>query len=302
MIGAVTAALAAPVGRVRVDWDSIDEALTGDQVSGQELLTAAILLATGIGVSLLLGRWRKRLLNRLDLQAGQLIGLIVRLVQVLVFAVFFGWALTTLGSDIGWLTVMVIVGILIAVLAARPLLEGIGASAALATRPAFSVGDEITVDDATGKVQEITNRSTVIKLRDGRRVHIPNVEMLSKTVTVYTVDGERRSAVDLTIGLGNDIDRVERVIRGALGELDTINRVGSIRARGLTVGVELSVGFWHPPGIQQGNDALDDAVRAIKTALEREGIDLAASTEVAIVDTAARADRRSEDQERKDAG
>lgn len=298
MTGATLGLLATRTGWVRIDWGSLDEALTGDEIRGEELLAAGILLAIGIGVSFLIGRWRKRLLRRLDQQSGQLLGLIIRLVQVLVLAVFIGWALTTLGSDIGWLTVMVVVGLLIAVLAARPVLEGIGASAALVTRPAFTVGDEISVDDTTGEVLEITNRSTVIKLRDGRRVHIPNVEMLSKTVTVYTVDGERRSAVDLTIGLGNDIDHVEQVIRDALAGLDTITRVGSIRARGLTVGVELSVRFWHPPGIQEGNDALDDAIRAIKTALEREGIDLAASTEVAIVDTAARA--RSADEEKKD--
>jgi small conductance mechanosensitive channel len=298
MTGATLGLLATRTGWVRIDWGSLDEALTGDEIRGEELLAAGILLAIGIGVSFLIGRWRKRLLRRLDQQSGQLLGLIIRLVQVLVLAVFIGWALTTLGSDIGWLTVMVVVGLLIAVLAARPVLEGIGASAALVTRPAFTVGDEISVDDTTGEVLEITNRSTVIKLRDGRRVHIPNVEMLSKTVTVYTVDGERRSAVDLTIGLGNDIDHVEQVIRAALAGLDTITRVGSIRARGLTVGVELSVRFWHPPGIQEGNDALDDAIRAIKSALEREGIDLAASTEVAIVDTAARA--RSADEEKKD--
>jgi small conductance mechanosensitive channel len=298
MTGATLGLLATRTGWVRIDWGSLDEALTGDEIRGEELLAAGILLAIGIGVSFLIGRWRKRLLRRLDQQSGQLLGLIIRLVQVLVLAVFIGWALTTLGSDIGWLTVMVVVGLLIAVLAARPVLEGIGASAALVTRPAFTVGDEISVDDTTGEVLEITNRSTVIKLRDGRRVHIPNVEMLSKTVTVYTVDGERRSAVDLTIGLGNDIDHVEQVIRAALAGLDTITRVGSIRARGLTVGVELSVRFWHPPGIQEGNDALDDAIRSIKSALEREGIDLAASTEVAIVDTAARA--RSADEEKKD--
>jgi len=286
-MGGLIGVLAAHSGLARIDWGSLDETLTGDEITGEKLVAAAILIAIGIGLSFFIGRWRKRLLNRLDPQTGQLVGLFVRLAQVLVLAVFIGWALTTLGSDIGWLTVMVVVGLLIAVLAARPVLEGLGASAALATRPAFSVGDEIAVDDATGEVLEITNRSTVIRLRDGRHVHIPNVEMLNKTVTVYTVDGERRSSVDLTIGLDNDIGRVEQVIRDALADLDSIKRVGSIRARGLTVGVELSIRFWHPPGLQQGNDALDTAVRAIKSALEREGIDLAASTEVAIVDTGA---------------
>jgi small-conductance mechanosensitive channel len=250
----VIGVLASPRDVLRIDWGGLDATLTG----------------------------------------GELIGFIVRLAQVLVLAISIGWALTTLGSDIGWLTVMVVVALLIAVLAARPVFEGIGASAALVTRPAFSVGDEIAVDDATGEVIEITNRSTVIKLRDGRRVHIPNVKMLNKTVTVYTIDGERRSAVDVTIAFGNDIDRVEQLIRETLSALDSINRVGSIRARGLTIGVELSIRFWHPPGLQQGNDALNDAVRAITRVLEREAIDIAAP-EVTIVRT--RAPLRTSDPE-----
>jgi small-conductance mechanosensitive channel len=286
MMAELIRVLAAHGDAVRIDWGGLDETLTGNELTADTLLSAALLLIIGIGVSFLIGRWRRRLLGTLDDQSGQLIGLILRLVQVLALAVFVGWALTTLGSDIGWLTVMVVVALLIAVLAARPVFEGIGASAALATRRAFSVGDEIAIDDATGEVIEITNRSTVIKLRDGRRVHIPNVEMLNKTVTVYTVDGERRSAVDVTIAFGNDIDHVEQLIRETLNAVDSINRVGSIRARGLTIGVELSIRFWHPSGLQQGNDALNDAVRAIKRVLEREAIDIAAP-EVAIVHTRA---------------
>jgi small conductance mechanosensitive channel len=270
-----------------VNLDEIDDMFAGQELSWRNVTAAVVLLAVGFLLSFLIGRWRRRRLGQPDGQSQQLIGLIARVAQVLVIAIFAGWALTRLGSDIGFLTVMILVAVLIAVLAARPVLEGMGASAALTTRPAFTIGDEISVDEIVGEVIEITNRSTVIRMRDARKVHIPNVEMLNKTVIVYTIDGERRSAIDLTVRLDNDIDRVEQVIRDALTGLDSINRVGSIRARGLTVGAELSVRFWHPPGLQQGNDAVNDAVRAIKTALEREGIDLAASTEVAIVDTGA---------------
>jgi small conductance mechanosensitive channel len=287
-----------------MNWDELDELFTGSELTWQDLVAAIVLLIAGFGLSYLIGRWRRIQLGRPDGQSEQLIGLIARVGQVLVIAIFAGWALTRLGSDIGLLTVMVLVAVLIAVLAARPVLEGMGASAALTTRPAFKIGDEISVDETVGEVIEITNRSTVIKMRDARKVHIPNVEMLDKTVIVFTVDDERRSSIDLIVGLKNDIDHVEQVIRDALAGLDSISRIGSIRARGLTVGVELSVRSWHPPSLQQGNDALDDAVRAIKTALERAGIDLAASTEAAIVDTgapASRADFESDGHDRPDA-
>jgi len=279
--------------------DEIDEMFTGTELTWRNLVAAGVLITIGFVLSFLIGRWRHRRLGQPDGQSQQLIGLIARVAQILVIAVFAGWALSRLGSDIGFLTVMILVAVLIAVLAARPIVEGMGASAALTTRPAFGIGDEIQVDEHIGQVIEITNRSTVIRRRDGRMVHIPNVKMLDKTVTVFTVDGLRRSSVDLTIGLTNDVDRVEKVIRESLADVETIERVGSVRARALTVGVELSIRFWHPPGLQQANDALDDTVRTLKAALEREGIDLAASTDVAIIETGgiSKGSHRSHDDE-----
>jgi small-conductance mechanosensitive channel len=270
--------------RPQIDWDAIDEALTGGEpVSGEGLLIAAVVLALGFLVAMLIGRWRRRRLRNLDDQTGQFLGLGTRFAQVVVMALSVGWALTSLGANIGWLTIVLLVSGVVVVLAARPVLEGMGASAALVTRPAFSIGDEIQVDDVIGEVTEITNRSTVIRLRDGRRVHIPNVEMLSKTVTVYTVDQSRRSAVEVTVGFETDIEHAENVLRRELDGLDEIDRVGSVRAQELTQGVQLSVRFWHPSSIEEGNDAIDAAVRTIVATLTDEGIRFAPAPELAIV-------------------
>ena len=263
-----------------MDLGNLDEVFTDTEIGGEDIFAAVILVIIGFALSYFIGRWSRRYIGRIDDEPHQLLALMSRVAQVLVIAVFVGWALTRLGADIGWLTVMAVVALLIGVLAARPILEGLGASAALTTRPAFSVGDEIGVDDAVGEVVEITSRSTVIRLRDGRRVHIPNVEMLSKTVTVYTAEDERRSAVAVTIGFEVDPDRAESVLRSALEEIDGITRVGSIRAKALTDGIELSVRFWHPSNLQAGNDAADAAVRAIKTALRAEGLRFAPPIEV----------------------
>ena len=185
---------------------------------------------------------------------------------------------------------VVIVALLIGVLAARPVIEGMGAGAALTTRLAFQVGDEIRVGEVVGKVLEITNRSTVIERRDARKVHTPNVQMLDETVTVYTIDGDRRSAVDVVLAFDTDIDHAERVLREALGAVDAISRVGSIRAQALTTGVQLSVRFWHPSSIQAGNDAIDAAVRTIKRSPEDDGITFAPPIEVDIVNEGRRPD------------
>jgi small conductance mechanosensitive channel len=257
---------------VIVDWGKVDEALTGKTITGEDLFAAALLLAVGFFLAWLVRRWSKRLLTRLDVQSEPLVALAARVAQVLVVAVFAGWALSRLGADIGWLTLVVVVGVFIAVLAARPIVEGLGAGAALTTRAAFSVGDEIGVDAMVGEVIDITSRTTVIRTRDGRQVHIPNVKMLDKTVTVYTAAAERRSAVEVIVRFDTDLDHVREVIRGVLAEVDGITRLGSIRGQVVASGIELSIRFWHSPGIQAGNDARDGAIPAILNALANEGI------------------------------
>ena len=124
----------------------------------------------------------------------------------------------------------------------------------------------------------------MIRIRDARRVHVSNVEMLTKTVTVFTVERERRSSVELTVALDTDIDRADRVIRQALEDVESISRVGPTRTRGFHNGVELSVQFWHPSDIEAGDEAIDGAVRAIKTSLEHNAIRLAPSSILRIDD------------------
>jgi len=267
-----------------MDLAELGKSLTGEEVTSQQYVAAIVLVVLGFVLAWLLRRWSRRIIDGLDAQSQQLASLGVRVAQILVIAIFAGWALTVLGANIGWLALMLAAAGFIAALAARPILEGLGAAAALSTRPAFEVGDEIAVDRARGEVTEITSRSTVIRLRDGRYVHIPNVEMLRKTVTVYTADKERRSSVELAVGFDTDLDRVRKVLDEALGDVDAITKVGAVRTTILASGIELSVRFWHASKIKDGNDATDAAVTKILAALDAEGVDIGTSTDIAITD------------------
>lgn len=266
-----------------MDLSKLGEAIGGEEVAGEDILAALILVAVGFFLAWLSRRWSRRLLKRVDNQSEPLIAFAARVLQVLIVAVFVGWALTTLGADIGWLTLMVVVAVFIGALAARPIVEGLGAGAALTTRADFSIGDEIAVDDTVGEVIDITSRTTVIRMRDGRNVHIPNVEMLDRTVTVYTAGKERRSAVAVIVDFGTDLDRARNVIRASLTEVAGIKRLGSIRSNVVASGVELSIRFWHAPSIQDGNDARDAAIPAILGALADADIGIAPPADIAIV-------------------
>ena len=88
----------------------------------------------GFVAASLIGSWRRRQLRKLHDQTREFVGLGARIAQMLVMAFSVGWALSVIGADIGWLTVVLIASGLLIVLAARPILEGMGASAALVTR------------------------------------------------------------------------------------------------------------------------------------------------------------------------
>ncbi len=174
--------------------------------------------------------------------------------------------------------------LLIVALAMKPVVESFAIGVVIASRPAFDVGDEIGVGDIVGEVIEITQRSVVVRLRDGSRVHIPNADVLSENVIVLSTDVERRSTVDVKLAYNTVIADAERVIRAALADVDGLLRVGSIRAVSLDGCVELSIRFWHESSIDAANQVTDGVIRAVYGALQGAGIEGAPSLEVALVD------------------
>jgi small conductance mechanosensitive channel len=258
--------------------EDIEQTLTGSDVTGDEVLIALVLLLAAVAAYIFVGRFLRRVI-RLPGQSAEVVDVVVRLIQIFTGLIFVGWALSVLGADAGWLAFVALGALVIGILAAKPVLEGLGASVAL-TRSAVSLGQEIAADDIVGEVVEITNRTVVFRTRDGRRVHIPNVEMLLKTITVYTVDDERRSAVDFEVAMDTDLDKVDRVVRASLDRVDAIRRVGAIRALSFGEGVKLSVRFWHGSSMADGADATDGAVRALKVGLDEAGIAFAPALSV----------------------
>ena len=267
-----------------MDLDEIEKALTGQDVTGTDALVALGLVVVGVLSYVVVGRLLRRAVDRLpdNVAPGEAYDIGIRLASFLVLGIFLAWALTVLGANAGWLTLLILALLVIAGIAAKPFVDGLASSVVVATRSAFSVGDEIAVDEIVGRVERIANRSTVIRTRDGLRVHIPNSELVDKTITVFTAFDERRSAVDLTLALETDLSVADEIVRQALDGVESIRRVGSIQARGFDEGVVLSIRFWHAPRLVEGNDAIDGAVRSLKVAFAGAGIRLAPASSIVI--------------------
>ena len=267
-----------------MDLDEIEKALTGQDVTGTDALVALGLVLIGVLAYVVVGRMLRRAVDRLpeNTAPGEAFDIGIRFAQLMSAGVFVAWALSVLGANLGWLTLLILALLVFGGFAAKPFIDGLASSVVVATRSAFSVGDEVAVDEVVGRVERLANRSTVIRTRDGLRIHIPNSELVDKTVTVFTAFDERRSAVDLTVALDTDLSVADEIVRQALDGVESIRRVGSIRARAFDEGVVLSIRFWHGPRLVEGNDAIDGAVRSIKTAFEGAGIRLAPASSIVI--------------------
>ena len=98
-------------------------------------------------------------------------------------------------------------------------------------------------------------RSTVLRLRNGKRVHITNTAMTDEDVIVYTTEQKRRTEIEIEVDARHPLKSVERVILDALNAVPEVNGGGGDDDGGATV--------W-------GAD--EEGWRAVGTDLNYEGI------------------------------
>lgn len=256
----------------------VDGAIDTSEVTASDVIAATVVLVVTVVLAAVVGHVTRKRLSRPEtdtLQVARFAGTAAR------WAVMFiggALAISFLGADVAWFTITIVLIIVVVFLVARPLLEKYAAGVALSTATGFGIGDEIGVKGVEGELIEITGRSTVLRLRDGKRVHLSNTEMTNQDVVVFTTDQHRRTSIDLEVSRQHSVESVEKVILDALAAVEVVARdpAPRVRARGFGVAsVRLSVRIWHKSDLGSGSEALDQAVRAIATALDAAGMALA---------------------------
>jgi small conductance mechanosensitive channel len=76
----------------------------------------------------------------------------------------------------------------------------------------FTIGDLIEANGEYGRVKNITMRSTRVVTPDGRMLAFPNSTLVNATVASYTNFPHLRLDIDLTVGVGEDLGRVRRLL------------------------------------------------------------------------------------------
>jgi small conductance mechanosensitive channel len=170
---------------------------------GPKLFTAIVILIIGYFVGGWAGRMLDRLLLRLELEAPLRI-LLVRLLRILVLALFAIVALQNLGVEL----LPLVAGIGVAgagiALAMQGILGNVAAGLTIIfTRP-FHVGDYISIAHEEGEVLDISIFSTTLGHADLSKVVIPNRKIVGEILHNY--GRIRRLDIKVGISYGADVD------------------------------------------------------------------------------------------------
>ena len=257
--------------------EDVEQFVDTSSVSGWDIVSALIVLAASWPVSALAGRVTRWFVRRIPGVPEAAIGLVGRGARVFVVVIALAISMSLIGVNVGWFTALIVLVLLIVVLTIRPLIQNLAAGLLIEARPSFGVGDEIVTNGHSGEVIGINARSTVIRTRDGKRVHVPNTEVLSDAIVVLTAFDRRRSSIDLGIQYEADMAEVSLLLAAAASAVEGVHAdpPPSVRARGFGDATYiLSLRWWHDPSLLSESQTLDGVVREIKRVLDGAGIEL----------------------------
>ena len=113
----------------------------------------------------------------------------------------------------GLLASSAIIGIVVGLAAQRPLANFVAGVVIAFTQP-LRIGDQVTIDDVDGTVEEIGLTYTFIRTADNARLVIPNEKLASDTIRNSTiVNPEKLAEVTVQVPLDRDLEAVVDLLR-----------------------------------------------------------------------------------------
>lgn len=161
--------------------------------------------------------------------------------------------------------------------ALQDVMKNFAAGIILLLQQPFQVDEFIGVAGFDGQVLEIDLRSTEMRALDGRIVSIPNAEVLAHPIINYTRANRRRIEIPVGVGYNTDTELARKAVLGAIQ-----NVPGFMAEPAPIVGfsnfgdsaLQLDTYFWIDTAMTNPLAAKDSAFTLIKSALDREGIDI----------------------------
>ena len=159
----------------------------------------------------------------------------------------------------------------------QDILQNMLAGVLLLFREPFRGGDQITVGDVTGTVEEINIRETVIMTFDGRRILVPNAKVYTDVIQVQTAHETIRSNFIVGIAYESDMARAREIAVEAVSGVEGVFSDPPPEALYVdleTSTVNLDIRFWCDAHQLEARRTLSRAIEAAKTAFDIHGIEM----------------------------
>ncbi len=172
---------------------------------GLRLLGALILLLIGLRIASALAGWIGRALQRSSIEPtaalflGRVVQVALQVVMLLAVVQVLGVPMTSMIAVLG------AAGLAIG-LALKDSLSNIASGVMLVTLRPFKVGDVVTINGETGKVEVVNIFQTRLRGVDNQTITLPNSLITTDSIINLTPDVQRRIELIIGIGYANDID------------------------------------------------------------------------------------------------
>ena len=257
---------------------NVADSLNAGNITGWDLLAALLVIVVSVPVARLIAAAIRRAFNRAGMVSNDAAADVGRVAKWLVYLIGVAIALSIVGVNIGFLSVLFAFTLILGALAVKPMIENSASGILLLSRPEFSIGDQIRTTEFRGIVEEISSRTTRLRRDDGVVVFVSNNQVLGNPITVYTASDSRKGSFDIRISARVDLDEVTSVVMDAVTSVDDVvaDPPPAVQAAAVTDdAITLTISYWYPTTFQTGSSVTDGVIRATMAALQQADIALA---------------------------
>lgn len=242
------------------------------------LLAAAVILLITFGIARFAGLIARKILSRSGTRPSLLsaIGTIIRLlvwtagILIAATVVFPNLTPTKLIAGLG-------IGSIAIGLAFKDIFENFLAGFLILLRKPMRIGDDIECEGLSGKVEEISIRDTFLRKRSGELVIVPNSFLFKNPVKILTDQDLRRISLIVGVGYGEDAAKAKSVIEKTMdgfsgSDADHPTQVFAVEFNSSSI--DFMVRWWTKSAPPDEHKSRDEAVIAIKAALDDAGIEI----------------------------
>lgn len=278
---------------MQIDNDALTETFQNAVLSLPNIIAAVVTFVVMLLVAGLAAKAVQRASQRRGIRTEPTL-LLSRATRWVIIAIGIVWALEQINFNVtGFVAALGILGFTIG-FAMQDISKNFVAGILLLWQQPFNIEDVISVAGYTGKVTDVSIRATELRTFDGLQVLIPNAEVYTSPITNFTKVSVRRIELRIGVSYATDLEQATRVALEAVSALPDV--LGDDLAPSVVFdkfgdsSMDFALYYWINTAVTSFPLAQDQGVKAVKTAFDREGIEIPFPVRTMIMpQTAARA-------------